>query len=518
MGRKVELGELIEQLLKDVKAVDGNDELSRSEKTKRMGRLAERLKNKLYEDRRRKGEDKLMPSSYRRYLTIVRKAITEQNWRHHSIEESAQRLAKKHPRYAAQLLALIDHQDISALRVAHHELLIQIRQDKDLDAYEEVSEMKLDHEIMRHLTLPKATKVQLAAEAVEAREVKATNTVEINYHWLIDTISELFYSVQIRDGVAAPYFSHLALGIALATGRREIEVVKQGRFEKVGEFELEFSGQAKRRAGVDYASSYRIYTLVAADVVLEAIAKLRSLPEAIELQHLDNVAINNRVHSNLNQLAKRVLGSQERVFKDSRPIWARVVFELHFNRDPKWKGVNEDIFWREQLGHEDTETQQTYKQFKITYAKPEGADQVESKFASRIEALRDLDKHEKIDGREAMLKIHNWVKSTVETAPDARITQKAISVNVGSYRPLIKEYLELASEALATPNRPIRAVAPVVPAEVANAKPRISLSESDGQWTAVAKLNGVEVARGTGDSRESAYSALLAQGSDTTRD
>lgn len=516
MARKVELGDLVEQLVKDVKAVDGNDELSRSEKTKRMGRIADRLKNKLYEDRRRKEDDKLAPSSYRRYLTIARKAITEQNWRHHSIEESAQRLAKRHPRYAEQLLDLVNHQDISALRVAHHELLIKIRQDKDLDAYQDVSDMKLDHEIMRHLTLPKATKVQLAAEAVEAREVKATNTVDVNYYWLIDTISELLYSTQIRDGVASPYFSHLALGLALATGRREIEVVKQGRFKKVGEFEVEFSGQAKRRSGVDYDSSYRIYTLVAADVVIEALNKLRSLPEAIELQHLDNVAVNNRVHSNLNQLAKRVLGSPERVFKDSRPIWARVVFELHFNRDPKWRGVNEDIFWREQLGHEDTETQQTYKQFKITYAKPEGAE-VKSEFASRLEALQALDKHEKVDGREAMLKIHNWVKATVEGAPDARITQKAISVNVGSYRPLIKEYLELAAEALATPTRSARAVAPDVPAEVANAKPRIAMIEADGKWTAVAKVNGVEIARADGDSKEAAYEALIALAKGTTR-
>lgn len=515
MARKVELGELIENLITDVKAVDDNQELSRSEKTKRIGRLADRLKNALFEDKRRKSEDKIRASSYRRYLTTVRKAITAQNWKHHSLEESVQRLAKRYPKYAKELQALLEHAHISELRVAHHDLVVKVRQDKDADAYRDISEMKLDHEVMRHLTLPAITRDQLSDEAAEALEEKATNTVQVNYYQLIDTINELFYSVQVRDGVAAPYFSHLALGIALATGRREIEVIKQGRFEKVGEYELEFSGQAKRREGLDYSSSYRIYTLVQADAVLEALAKLRSLPEALELQHLDNVAINNRVHSNLNQLAKRMLGSDERVFKDSRAIWARVVFELHFGRDAKWKSVNEDVFWREMLGHGDAITQRSYKQFKIDYTKPAAPEATDSPYASRLEALEALDKHEKVDGREAMLKIHRWVKETVKAAPDARITQKAISVNVGSYRPLIKEYLELAGDALATPNRSIRAVAPVVPDEVAKAKPRISVSEVDGVWLAVAKVNGVEVARGEGDSRESAYQDLVGNG--TTR-
>lgn len=518
MGRKVELGELIEKLVDDVKVIDGNSDLSRGEKTKRIGRLADSLKNKLYEDRRRKEDDKLKPSSYRRYLTHVRKAITAQNWRHHAIEETCQRLAKRHPRYAEQLLELGAIEDITGLRMGHQALLAQIRQDRDDAAYEEVVDMKLDHEIMRHLTLPQATKAQLATDAVETLEQRATNTIQINFNWLIQTIHELLSSSQVRDGVATPYFSHLALGLALATGRREIEVLKLARFKKAGEFELEFSGQAKRRGGVDYEESYRIYTLVSADLVLEAFAKLRAMPEALELQHLDNIAINNRVHSNLNQLTKRVFGSQERVFKDSRAIWARVVFELHFNRDECWKKVNETVFWRAMLGHEDMDTQESYKAFKISYAHLEHGAKVESKYASRLEALQALDEHERIAGRQAMQNIHGWVKETIKAAPDARISQKAISLNVGSYRPVIKEYLELAAEALATPNRPAGQVAPVVPAEVAKAKPRISVTEgSGGQWVAVARVNGVEVARAEGADKEAAYEALLAEGSATTR-
>ncbi|HHK4358962.1 TPA: protelomerase family protein [Pseudomonas aeruginosa] len=497
MGRKVDLEDVTRTLLDGVRAIDGDAQLSRGDKTKRLARLADRIKNGLYEDRRRKDEDKLAPASYRRYLTIIRNAVTEQNWRHHSLEESVERIARKHPKWADALQSMLDHADIKDLRFAHRDLLAEVRRARDDDAYEAIRTLKLDHEIMRHLTLPAATKAELAAEAVERLEVQATNSVEINFHWLMATINDLLSAQQLRgDGTVAPYFSHLTLGIALATGRREIEVLKLGRFKKAGEFELEFSGQAKRREGVDYSDSYRIYTLVSADLVLASIKALRDLPEVQELQGLDNVAVNNRVHSNLNQLTKRVFNDPRRVFKDSRKIWARAVFELHYARDAKWKKVNETVFWQAMLGHEDMSTQESYKAFKLDYTKPaEPVAEVSGKWANRLEALASLDGHERIKASSSLHKIHQWVKATVKAAPEARISQKAIQTNVGSYRPNIKEYLEIAAEALATPNRGLAEVAAPVPKEVVKAKPHLTVHQlEDGQWQAVARVNGVDVA------------------------
>ncbi|MEL4005784.1 hypothetical protein AAEZ51_30020, partial [Pseudomonas aeruginosa] len=61
MGRKVDLEEVTRTLLDGVRAIDGDAQLSRGDKTKRLARLADRIKNGLYEDRRRKDEDKLAP-------------------------------------------------------------------------------------------------------------------------------------------------------------------------------------------------------------------------------------------------------------------------------------------------------------------------------------------------------------------------------------------------------------------------------------------------------------------------
>lgn len=503
--QKIELGVIITNLLKAIEEIDNNEELSRAEKTKRLGRLAHRVRTKLYEDGRKKEEDKLKATTYRRYLTDIRKAITAKNWRHHAIEESCRRMAKHHPKYAEQLLAMAQLDDITALRIAHRDLKNEIRRDGDNAAYTEIRDMKLDHEIMRHLSLPMVTRDQLADHSAEVLEHKATNTIEINYHWLVKTASELLTRYQDRGDGSSPFYSYLALGVAMATGRRAVEVLKQGRFTKVGEFELEFSGQAKQRMGVDYSSSYRIYTLLSADMVLDAIKRLRELPAVIDLQHMDNTEVNRRTAKTLNTLTKRVFKDESRVFKDSRAIWARVVFEAHFKHDKRWRKVNEEVFWREQLGHEDMDTQESYKQFKIDYTELAEDSDPATKNMSRLQALEALDSHPSIKGREAMEKIHSWVKATIKAEPATRIIQRSIATNVGSYRPIIQEYLKLAEEALSAPVRPLNTITAEIPPEVVKAKPHLVTHKAEnGLWVAILSVNGVEVARAEGADRVAA--------------
>ncbi|MCK2185711.1 protelomerase family protein [Halomonas getboli] len=497
--KKVSLGELIEWLLDEVRKIDADEELARKEKTKRLARLAKRFKNRLHDDGRRKEEDRIAVSTFRRYMTEARKAVTAQNWLHHSLDQQIERLAKRHPSHADRLLALGEIGDINELRLAHRELLDRIRDDDD--AYEDVRGMKLDHEIMRHLTLSSAQKADLAEDAVETLEERAVNTVEINYHWLMDRIYELLTNRErLVDGEYRPYYSHLALGLALATGRRSIEVLKLGKISKVDRYQVEFSGQAKKRGGVDYSQAYHIYTLVDADLVVEAWNELRELPEVVELQGMDNTEINRRTAKTLNTLAKRVFDDDERVFKDSRAIWARLVFEMHFAQDPRWKKVTEDVFWREMLGHEDMDTQRSYRAFKIDYSEAPASAEREpaSDYGSRLEALRALDGAEDLERSQAMARVHEWVKGQIEQEPDAKITQTLISRELGTYRPTIKAYLELAKDALETPNVDMDRVAPAVPEAVAQAKPRlVAHKQGDGGWTGVASVNGVEVARCT---------------------
>ncbi|MNR52832.1 hypothetical protein D3C85_1727460 [compost metagenome] len=86
--------------------------------------------------------------------------------------------------------------------------------------------MKLDHEIMRHLVLPAVTKAELATMATATLEERATNTVEVNYYQYVDTAQRLLTDAEIgANGEPVQRFSSLALGLAMVTGRREIEVL-----------------------------------------------------------------------------------------------------------------------------------------------------------------------------------------------------------------------------------------------------------------------------------------------------
>jgi len=267
----VDLPAIIQWTIDEIREIDESDR-AQKEKTRAHARLANRVKTKLTDDQRLREDDRLAPSSLRRYMTNIRNAITQQNWRHHGLGQQVDRLARRFPEYADDLHSLLTIANISDLRVAHRELANRIRNDGDGVAYQDVAGMKLDHEIMRHLTLPAIHKANLSFTHAESLEQRATNTVLIDYAQLIGKIDAMMKERQpLPDGTWGPVRNHMSLALALATGRRAWEVLVLGRFKKVGEFELEFSGQAKKRGGVDYGASYRIYTLIAYENVLASI-------------------------------------------------------------------------------------------------------------------------------------------------------------------------------------------------------------------------------------------------------
>ena len=243
--------------------------------------------------------------------------------------------------------------------------------------------------------------------------------------------------------------------MGLATGRRQIEVLYQGEIEKVSSNQVKFIGQAKKRGGADYSDENIIYTLVDADLVIEAWDTLRSLSEIKDLEQFEalgevarNSAINSRCASNLNTLAKRTFGSNSFVFKDSRDIWARAVHDLYYLDWRKENGKkSEDLFWQSMLGHEDTKTQIGYKKFHILYDQDE-VEAEEENAVTRLAGIKALDDNEEIDSRQALRNIHKWVKAQLENDDDAVITQSRITRELGSGRPAIKDYLALASDAL----------------------------------------------------------------------
>ena len=164
--------------------------------------------------------------------------------------------------------------------------------------------------------------------------------------------------------------------------------------------------------------------------------KFESLPEVER-----NTLINRHSAGATNAAAKRTLGDDERTFKDSRAIWARCVYELHFKKDEKWQKKDEDVFFREMLGHQDTETQQAYKQFKLDMTELKESDADDP--TDRLSEITKLDNQEAIKSK-AMQKIHSYVKDKLKADPFAKITQSLITKELGSGRPVIKRYLQIS--------------------------------------------------------------------------
>ncbi len=433
--------------IKRIKKTDSNSEWDQSERTRRHRALGTSVKNKLHDDGRKKEEKKIKISTYRRYLTFIRQAITAENWHHHSLDTKIQLLANRYPKLADKIKS-IRQSNITETRLQHKAVLLDIR--SHTKAYEDVKALKLDHEIMLCLTLPSAKSAIEKDERDEKLMDKKTATINVDYPWLMATIKSLL-SPDTNKSIS---FSRLVVGIAFATGRRQVEVVYQGKFKQIGEYELEFSGAAKKRGGADYSKTYNIYTLVPAADVMNAFNLLKAQPEIMALSVLDempetkrNTAINQKMAKTLNTAARRIWnGDKDRKFKDCRPVWARIVFEQHFTQDKRWAKVDEDVFWHEQLCHEDIETQKAYKQFKILHM---GEEAVTDQPTGRLEMIKALMNHPDIQRRGSLLKITRWAIGILEKDPSAKISQHRIIQEVGSGRPVIRAWKAIADPALA---------------------------------------------------------------------
>ena len=504
--------EHVDALIAEIIEIDAS-EMSRSDKTKAARRAATKLKNRLHDSKKIDDDERIALSTYRKYITEARRAVTAQNWKHHSLQDECERLARKYPQWAADLRAL-PALDITPLRLAHKALLDKVKAAEGAqrsDAFADLRAMKLDHEVMRWLTLADNQAATLGDQQAAALE-QAKNAIKtLNYHDYLARVTELLtLKTKTRDGAPAYEFGRLALGVACATGRRQIEVVYQGEFRKVDADRLMFSGQAKRRGGADYSDEYMIYSLVSADVVIAALDALRGLPECQALQQFDdleeverNTQINIRVQKTLNSAAKKFFGDAAAMFKDSRMLYARACFDRFYKTDPRWKGKDEDIFWRELLGHQDLATQQAYKAIQFDYTKPAEPAAL-APATNRLEALRRLD--DAVAARRALAKLHQRVKEAVVADPALTITKNFLIYNIGAGRAVINDYLELAGDALAMRDK-LEAVRvkrkPVTTAaDEPAAKPTVTaVQAADGSWIGEVIVGGRVVASATSGAR-----------------
>lgn len=162
------------------------------------------------------------------------------------------------------------------------------------------------------------------------------------------------------------YIHNIIMGICGLTGRREVEIVKTGKFEYNDEYSLAFEGQAKTRGMKKEA--YEIPTLCKAREILNAHTELKTALQKHRLgkPELTNKQVNNLLFTSedtrtlIRDTFISIYPPDEPPEKISlRSIYAEITFELFQPRMSK-KQYFETI-----LGHSNANSAEAYIQNKI---------------------------------------------------------------------------------------------------------------------------------------------------------
>lgn len=495
--RKIDLNELIKKLIDDVESVEQSN-IPQGQKTAKYKSLATKFKNALFNDKRKfrgRGLDnRISLKTYSNYLSRTRKLFDKKI--HHNFKNEINKLSKKYTEYS-DLFDSWQHAETPKIRIELSELQNKLKRGiiliekykpnsknasliKSFPEWEisiknktiiddvsrgesllnDLSKIKINHEIMYHLVMDPNERSAIKIKSDSSLKNKKRSTVIVNYQKYMDKIYGIFSTPDyLFEGLQRKTIAPLVFALAAVSGRRTIEIILTGQFKRAGKNSVKFTGQAKKRVE-DELFERKIYTLIDSNLFIKKLKLLRKLPifddvrEVIQ-KNLDadrkirneKIVINSIFSNHLCDFAKKFFNDDRRVFKDIRAIYARIVYEIYFKTDPRWANVDEDVFFAEILGHDDDETQLHYKQFKLENFDPNYVPiQPENK---RLIALQQLDDDmPSLAGRNAAVKIHDWVKSQIEANPDANITTYSIRKSVSVKPTIVARYLEHTANAL----------------------------------------------------------------------
>lgn len=351
-----------------------------------------------------KNKTRCAGNTYVNIMNKYRNAIKALNYKHHSLEHSLSQLIAKFNDVYPDLSVLENinqkcnlksylrpGQKIETLR----DKLVLLRSaiPRKTDFGKRLYTIKIEHHTWYLFAPIESVVSEKRATSETNLNIKHKNQVLINSDWIIEQASNLIKEgivelsnwvklKPVKEGLEnydkskyrskrSPY-PRLAVGLAMASGRRSTEIMRTAKFlPGTDENLVLFSGQLKtknRRLFEDLAP-YEIPVIVDRDLFLEGFAVLRSfcrteyvsyvnnsgerVTEKLLSGPIDNTLKNDAVHTKytkaLNSRISLVLGSGEFTFKDSRAIAAQIAFK---NCNPK--RLTSKLFLGEYLGHAKT--------------------------------------------------------------------------------------------------------------------------------------------------------------------
>ncbi|MBP5976637.1 hypothetical protein HW132_28870 [Brasilonema sp. CT11] len=236
--------------------------------------------------------------------------------------------------------------------------------DKTLDESNSYPQQTKDGIVTQHLALlymkyefshnQPNTEAKQTKKDEQRRNLESINCVD-EYQAKIDV---LLQSIDHKELVA---------GLIAATGRRPSEIYRTAEFKQVGQFEVMFTGQLKTRG--EEREAYPTYTLVESNRVVDALARLRRMPEIKELKKLTLAEIDSGKNNKMNAAIKEHFsplinpphGEAELSAKNLRASYAAIAIYLFC----PWT-TSTNLFIKERLGHTSDATATAYEDYQIT--------------------------------------------------------------------------------------------------------------------------------------------------------
>lgn len=316
-------------------------------------------------------------------LSLVKSAIADNCQRHHMFDKSISTIEKKHPWVKNVILwnestkpKVISARVRSAIEQAknnsskYDSAMDYEKRDEFLSIVSHLNSLKIFSESYYHLSLSDEQSGAIRSNRDERIKERLNSQITLGKFEVIDLTMELLKSKSHYE---------LALGLALATGRRMAELYYSASFEKVNENRIKFTGQLKKKfwQGKNEQEVF-LYTTVGADLVMDSFERFRTYSIVDEVRKTvdesKNITIINRKFSmGCGRVAKSKLYpldiNFDFKFSSARAIWGRMVFDSHFG-DDEWKNCAEESFWQCMYGHETPSQQIDYKVFKFVDSKP----------------------------------------------------------------------------------------------------------------------------------------------------
>ena len=157
----------------------------------------------------------------------------------------------------------------------------------------------------------------------------------------------------------------VAAAIILLTGRRPTEILKSAEFKQAGPYQLEFSGQLKRRGKGEVA--YTIYCLERSHRLIDAFTRFRRIASVRELQEAENATVDSKVNAIVNRAVRSVFpesvlpapfGEPQLGAKNLRAAYTNIAYHYFSQPQTSISSFSEDF-----LGHQNAASAANYEDY-----------------------------------------------------------------------------------------------------------------------------------------------------------